>query len=426
MKRLHSLVEETRKEKVLLVTVFRNPEEKWIKFDGLEEMASLAETAGSEVIEKIAQKRKEYDAATFIGKGKVMELKTIANELKIDTIIFNEELTPSQKRKIEEITERKVLDRRELILDIFAQHAKTETAKIEVELAQLKFRFHMLQGAGINLSRLGGGIGTRGPGEQRLEVDRRRIRTRINHLEKELKRIEKSQVTQTKSRKRIFRVALIGYTNAGKSTIMNLLSNASVPVEDKLFATLDATSRLVIIDNLHKFILTDTVGFIKNLPPQLIASFHATLEEAIEADLRLHILDASYENLNRHLSATKGIMEQLGIKEKRTLLVFNKIDLVPSDEVIERLLRKYPGSVAISAKYGYGIKNLLNEIQHIMDEDTEIKTLSLSATNGKLLSWIKKHTYVIDEHNDGSMYHLKIRIRKKDIGILETQRAEQN
>ena len=196
MKKLHSTTEAEKKERVLLITVTRNPQERWEKFDGIEEMASLAETAGSEVVEKLIQHRRNYDPGTFIGSGKVRQLREIVTDLAVDTIIFNEELTPSQKRKIEDITERKVLDRRELILDIFAQHAKTETAKIEVELAQLRFRFHMLQGAGIELSRLGGGIGTRGPGEQRLEVDRRRIRARIGHLEKDLKesrRVRKSR-----------------------------------------------------------------------------------------------------------------------------------------------------------------------------------------------------------------------------------------
>lgn len=415
MKKLQSVIDEQKKERVLLVTVSRNPQEKWEKFDGLEEMASLAETAGSEVVEKLIQNRKNYDAATFIGSGKAKELKKISGELNIDTIIFNEELTPSQKRKLEDISERKILDRRELILDIFAQRAKTETAKIEVELAQLKFRFHMLQGAGLALSRLGGGIGTRGPGEQMLEVDRRRIRTRISHLEKKLARIEKSKKTQTKRRSNIFRVALIGYTNAGKSTLMNALSDANVLVEDKLFATLDATTRLIEIDSLHRFLLTDTVGFIKNLPPQLIASFHATLDEAIEADLRLHIVDASYENINRHMEATRNIMRQLSIEDKRTLIVFNKRDLIPTDEVVKRLLRKYPDSVAISAKNGDGIKSLLNAVQKIMDEDTEVVNLHFEPSDGKMLSWVRERAYVFKEKNDNGGLFLKVRMRKKDI-----------
>jgi len=423
MKKLYSTMEERKKERVLLVTVSRNPKEKWEKFDGLDEMAFLAETAGSEVVEKLVQNRKDYDAATFIGSGKVRELKKIAGELNIDTIIFNEELTPSQKRKIEDITERKVLDRRELILDIFAQHARTETAKIEVELAQLKFRFHMLQGAGIALSRLGGGIGTRGPGEQRLEVDRRRMRSRIRHLEKKLKRIEKSKKIQTKKRSNIFRVALVGYTNAGKSTLMNALSDANVLVEDKLFATLDATTRLIEVDPIHRFLLTDTVGFIKSLPPLLIASFRATLDEAIEADLRLHIVDASYENINRHMEATKNIMKQLGIDEKKTIIVFNKKDLIPMDEVVERLLRKYPNSVAISAKKGDGIKGLSKAIEKIMDEETKLVDLQFHPSDGKILSWVKKRAYVIDETNDNGVLTLRIRMRKKDIEKFKKEKV---
>jgi GTP-binding protein HflX len=424
MKELYSVVEEDRKERVLLITVSRDPQEKWEKVDAIEEMASLAETAGSEVIEKLIQNRKRYDPGTLVGSGKVRELKEVCNDLGIDTLIFHEELSPSQKKNIESITEKKVLDRRELILDIFAQHAKTETAKIEVELAQLRFRSHMLQGAGVELSRLGGGIGTRGPGEQRLEVDRRRIRSRIAHLEKDLVRIEKSLKTQTKRRGSIFRVALIGYTNAGKSTLMNALSNANIMVEDKLFATLDATTRLIEIDPLHKFLLTDTVGFIKNLPPQLISSFHATLEEAIEADLRLHIVDASYENINRHMEATGGVMKQLGIDEKRTLIVFNKKDLVPSDEVIERLLRKYPESVAISAKNGDGINRLLTEIQDVMNEETEVVEFHFRPEDGKMISWVNEKGFVIEEKNAGNQLILKARMRKKDIARLRKRLLE--
>jgi GTP-binding protein HflX len=419
MKRLYSTDCNRKKERVLLITVTRNPQERWEKFDGIEEMASLAETAGSEVVEKLIQHRRNYDPGTFIGSGKVRELKKVVVDHSIDTIIFNEELTPSQKRKIEDAIERKVLDRRELILDIFAQHAKTETAKIEVELAQLRFRFHMLQGAGVELSRLGGGIGTRGPGEQRLEVDRRRIRSRIGHLEKELKRIEKSKRTQTKRRDTIFRVALLGYTNAGKSTLMNALSKADVLVEDKLFATLDATTRLIEIDTLHRFLLTDTVGFIKNLPPQLIASFHATLEEAIEADLRLHLVDASYENINRHIDATRSIMHQLGMEDRRTLIVFNKTDLVPTDEVVERLKRNFPNSVALSAKQGDGIPELLDKIQCIMDEDTRVVTVRFRPSDGKVLAWVRDRAYVIDEGNDNGDIRLQVRMRLKDINKLK-------
>ena len=424
MRKMHLLVDKKKKERVLLISVSRHPREKWEKFDGLNEMASLAETAGSEVVEKLIQNRKRYDTATFIGSGKTKELRNMSSDLNIDTIIFNEELTPSQKRKLEEITKRKVLDRRELILDIFAQHAKTVAAKIEVELAQLKFRFHMLQGAGIELSRLGGGIGTRGPGEQRLEVDRRRIRTRIGRLEKELQKIEKSQRIQTKRRDTVFRVALLGYTNAGKSTLMNALADTHVLVEDKLFATLDATTRLIEIDPLHRFLLTDTVGFIKNLPAQLIASFHATLEEAIKADLRLHLVDASYENINRHLDATQDIMKQLGIEEKRTVIVFNKSDIIPSDELIERLLRKYPGSVAISAKQGDGIKILLKAIKKIINEDTEVVDLHFSPGDGKLLSWVRDRAYVLQEKDDNRKLFLKVRMRNKDIEKLKKQKRE--
>jgi GTP-binding protein HflX len=422
MKKMHFTAEDEKRERVLLITVIRNPQERWEKLDSIEEMASLARTAGSEVVEKLIQHRPRYDPGTFIGAGKVQQLREIGTDLGIDTIIFNEELTPSQKRKIEDITGCKILDRRELILDIFAQHAKTETAKIEVELAQLRFRFHMLQGAGVELSRLGGGIGTRGPGEQRLEVDRRRIRARIGHLEKDLTRIEKSKKIQTRRRDAVFRVALLGYTNAGKSTLMNALSGANVLVEDMLFATLDATTRLIVIDPLHRFLLTDTVGFIKNLPAQLIASFHATLEEAIEADVRLHMVDASYQNINRHLDATRETMQQLGIEDKRTIIVFNKTDLVPTNEVVERLLRNHADSVAISAKNGAGIPELLGKIQQVMDEDTNVVDLCFEPIDGKLLSWVRERAFIIEERSEDGRIHLQARMRNKEISKLRKRK----
>ena len=360
------------KERVLLVGLLRRKGREE-KIHSLEELASLVKTAGGEVVETIVQKRDRPDPAYFIGKGKAEEIKELVEKHEIDTVVFDDPLTPAQVRNLEKLIGVKIIDRRDVILDIFAQHARTRTAKIEVELAQLKFKLPRIYGRGEELSRLGGGIGTRGPGEKKLEVDRRRIKERIKKLTGELKRIEKSREIQRKRRKGLFRVALVGYTNAGKSTLMNALSHADVYVDDKLFATLDPTTRLVVLPTGEKFLVTDTVGFIRNIPPQLVASFHATLEEAVEADLRLWVVDVSHPEFERHIKETERIMENLGCRDKPYIIVFNKIDLLWDRGIMERLSHLYPGCMFISAKTGEGIEELKERIKKLIHEKKEVR-----------------------------------------------------
>ena len=349
---------EEKKERTLLVGVAASASLRWDEADSLEELAQLSMTAGVDVLEKILQIREKPFPRFFIGKGKVEEIRDLCRNHNIDCVVFNSDLTPAQSRNLEETIGRKVLDRTELILEVFAQHARTKAAYIQVELAQLNYRLPRLVGKGVSLSRLGGGIGTRGPGEKKLEVDRRRIRERIGRLQMELRKLERTRKVQRKKRRGLFNAAIVGYTNAGKSLLMNRITHAEVDVEDKLFTTLDPRTRLVVLDRGKKVLLTDTVGFIKGLPHHLVASFHSTLEEVVDAELRLHVVDVSETNYEEKLADANAVLAELNCLEKPHLLVFNKIDLLPDGKSVSRLLRKHPHSVCISALTGEGTDRL--------------------------------------------------------------------
>lgn len=348
------------REKGLLVGVHFPYEEKWEKIDSLEELETLAKTAGVIVAERVLQNLNKPNPGLFLGKGKTEELQDISSRLNIDTIIFDEELTPSQTANLEKITETKVIDRTELILDIFAQHAHTKSAQIEVELTQLLYRLPSLTGRGILLSRLGGGIGTRGPGETKLETDRRRIRTRIGTLRKELKKLERTRKIQSKRREGERRIAIVGYTNAGKTSIMNILTHAGLETDKRLFSTLDATTRVCLLNGI-KYLITDTIGFIRRLPHRLISSFHSTLEEALVADLRLHIVDVSHPYVELQIDTGVEILNGLGVGEKPSIYVFNKVDI--AQDGIGYLRRRFPNSVFTSAVNGEGIEELKRTIE---------------------------------------------------------------
>jgi len=354
---------EKKPEKALLVGVCTSSQERWRELDRLEELQKLAEAAGATVFEKILQIRPSFDPAYLIGKGKANEIQNICEQFGIDVVIFDQDLSPSQVRNLEQIIKCKIIDRTELILDIFAQHAETLEAKIQVELAQLLYRLPRLTGKGIDLSRLGGGIGTRGPGEKKLEVDRRKIKDRINHLQKELAEIEKTRELHYRRRKEIFKVTLVGYTNSGKSSIMNLLTKSNLPVEDKPFSTLDATTRIMYQDVLPKpVVVSDTVGFIEDIPHHLIASFKATLGVAREADLLVHVIDITNEPVEKKIQIVESVLDDIGCGDKPTIKVFNKIDLIIEKKVIERMRSNYPDALFISAKLKIGIDELKKEI----------------------------------------------------------------
>ncbi|MFI5371816.1 MAG: GTPase HflX [Candidatus Eisenbacteria bacterium] len=324
----------------------------------LDELALLADTAGACVVGRLAQRRGAIHPATFIGKGKVDELKDQATERDADLVVFDDDLSPAQVKNLEKALGRKVIDRSELILDIFAKRARTRESRLQVELAQLEYTLPRLTGMWKHLERQAGGIGTRGPGETQLETDRRMVRERIARLKRELAAVERERETQRRRRRREFRAALVGYTNAGKSTLFNTLTRSDVFVENRLFATLDATTRQMVSRDRQVALITDTVGFIRKLPHHLVASFHSTLVEAIEADLLLHVVDASDRAFPAHVRAVQQVLEDLEVKPRETRLVFNKIDLVTDEGLRAALAASDPDAFLVSAKDGDGLDAL--------------------------------------------------------------------
>ena len=396
-------------ERALLIGIARSSKDRWTKIDSLDELAALTSTAGGEVVEKIIQIKPIFNPTFLLGEGKIAEIKNLCIQHNIELLIFDEPLTPSQIRNIENETEVRTIDRTSLILDIFAQHAKTAESKIQVELAQLEYNSTMLTGFGTELSRLGGGIGTRGPGEKKLEIDRRRIRERISALKKGLARIDKERLVQRKQRVAFFKIALVGYTNAGKSTLMNRLTNAGVKVAPYLFATLDPNTKIFSLNRNLKVFLTDTVGFIKNLPHQLVASFRATLSEIKEADLILHIVDASVEDIMPKMTAVNETLKEIGAQDKPAIIVFNKIDRVFEDEIIARLKRNHRGSVYISSLTGEGIDDLKIAISGFIERRLVTKTFTIPQERLDLIGKLYQAGEVIDRIDQDGKVKLKVR-----------------
>lgn len=353
------------RERAVLVGVCLRPRERREIEEHLDELKELAETAGATVVDRVIQDRGATNPATFIRRGKLDELTLLARENQADLAIFDEDLSPAQVRNLERELKLKILDRSALILDIFARRARSREARTQVELAQMRYLLPRLTRQWGHLSRQDGGIGQRGVGETQLEIDRRLVRRRITRLARDLKRIEMERRERRKSRAGISRVALIGYTNAGKSTVMNLLTLAGTRVENRLFATLDSLVRRCERGGREPFLLIDTVGFIRKLPHHLVASFRSTLEEAADADLLLHIVDASSVALDDHLATTRATMEQLGLGDHPCLLVFNKIDQV-ADTVLRRLRSDYVGAVFISALDSDQADELEKAVRHAL------------------------------------------------------------
>ncbi len=353
-------------ERALLIGLETPDDSKWDHAESLQELGELVKSAGGVVVDTAIQRRESPTAAYYIGPGKANELATYCKKENVGTIIFNNELSPAQSRNLEKVFERKILDRTQLILDIFAQRAKSKDGKLQIELAQLQYLLPRLTGMWTHLSRQSGGIGTRGPGETQLEVDRRRVTDRIARLSRELDEVRQQRTTQRQGRLRQHWpiVSLVGYTNAGKSTLLNRMTNSEVYAADQLFATLDPTTRQFVLPNKQKLLLTDTVGFLKQLPHHLIESFKATLEEVAEADLLLHVVDLSHPLYEEQMEAVKKVLEELNAWGKQMIVVFNKVDRVANPALIELALHKYPGSVAISAFTGEGMDGFFEEIEH--------------------------------------------------------------
>lgn len=347
----------------------------WTVDDSLEELKQLADTAGATVIKKFIQKRPKPDPAFFIGRGKVQELALYAQQENIDLCIFDDELSPAQQRNIESVMGIRILDRTALILDIFAQRARTNEGKLQVELAQLQYTLPRIMGKGLMLSRLGGGIGTRGPGETKLEVDRRRIRDRIAFIKEQIEKVKAVRSLHRSKRKKnnVFEVSLVGYTNAGKSTLLNTLTNSDIYAKDQLFATLDPTTRQLTLPNKQEIIITDTVGFIQRLPHQLIAAFRSTLEVVTEADLLVHVIDVSHELYKEQAAAVHEVLKEIGAETKPVITVYNKIDKLPPDNKLADRLALEEDTVCISAAKKLNLESLQQMIEsHLKSKAVEV------------------------------------------------------
>jgi len=363
-----SVEEQRQEQRGLLVTLERRGQE-WE--ESLAELHRLAETAGVEVVGRVTQRRDKPDGAFFVGRGKAREIRQIRGDARAQVLLVDGDLTPTQERNLEEAADTGVVDRTGLILNIFAQRARSREGKIQVELAQLTYLLPRLTGRGTELSRLGGGIGTRGPGETKLETDRRRIRKRLTVLRKQVERIGKRRGMERRRRKESGApvAALVGYTNAGKSTLMNVLSGAGVFVEDALFATLDPTIRRVRLRDGREVLLADTVGFIRNLPHQLVAAFRATLEEVVAADVLVHVVDASHPQMEEQIEAARRVLVDLECAEKPMVVAFNKCDLVPDRVRLESRAKREEHAAVISAATGEGLEDLLRLIGERLEQD---------------------------------------------------------
>ncbi|WP_407080305.1 GTPase HflX [Candidatus Contubernalis alkalaceticus] len=389
--------------------------EEWHLEASMRELAQLSDTAGAEVVFEVVQKRSKPHASYYIGKGKAEEISLLAEEVKADMLIIDDELTPSQAKNLEELLELRVIDRTALILDIFAQRARTREGKLQVELAQLNYLLPRLTGHYSALSRLGGGIGTRGPGETKLEVDRRTIRQKISDLNKEIESIKKHRSLQRRSRQKVpFPViALVGYTNAGKSTLLNALTDSSVFTEDKLFATLDPTTRRVNMTDNQTVLITDTVGFIQKLPTHLVAAFRATLEEVQEADVLMHVVDLSHPQMEEQMEAVHKILMDLEVTEKRCLLVFNKMDLNNDPFLIRRLKAEYPNSVAISAGRRKNLEELMDKLSEILRADWERFTFTIPFEDSRTIALLHEKGQVVSMDVQGENYFVEVFLQEK-------------
>lgn len=403
-------------ERVILVGVQENEGDD--TEESLQELAELAKTAGAEVVGTVIQKRERIHPGTYVGKGKIDEIRTLLNALDATGIICDDELSPVQMNHLQQELESKIMDRTLLILDIFASRAVTKEGKIQVELAQLRYRAVRLVGLGSSLSRLGGGIGTRGPGEKKLEMDRRLIKERISQLKKELEHVKKHRELLREGRKkdRVMTAAIVGYTNAGKSTLLNTLTDAGVLSEDKLFATLDPTTRLLELDGGQRIYLTDTVGFIRKLPHHLIEAFKSTLEEAKYADVILHVVDASNPQVEEQMFIVYETLRELGVKDKTIVTLFNKQDRLAGNEILRDFKADYV--LKISARTGLGLDELKNTLEKILIGNQIYIERVLDYKDAGMLQLVRKYGQLIEEKYTENGIEIKARVPKDIYGRL--------
>jgi len=410
---------EIKKERAILVAVKTQVVSREKVAEYLDELEMLADTAGAETILKVVQERKRIDSATFIGKGKVEEIVELVELNDIDLLIFDDDLTPTQVRNLELIVDKKILDRSGLILDIFASHAKTNQAKTQVELAQLQYVLPRLTRAWTHLYKQHGGIGTKGPGETQIETDRRLIRTRIAKLQEKLKKIELQQITSGVKRKDFVNAALVGYTNAGKSTLLNRLTDAEVLAENKLFATLDSTTRAFELEKNKKLLISDTVGFIRKLPHHLVESFKTTLNVVRNADIILHIVDLTHPLFEEHINVVQSTLKELKCSDKKQIIIFNKVDALEDSQKITYVNNLFPGCILISAKRGINIKQLIEKLIEFYENNFVQNTISLHVSASKLISQIHSLAQILNTKYEDENVVLEFRTSTSNANKIE-------
>jgi GTPase len=417
-----TLIDRSFREKIVLVGVAFGRQDPEAVDAYLDELALLVDTAGADVEARVLQRRDAPDPATYIGKGKAEELHVLSEEVDADTVVFDDELTPAQQRNLEKILGRTAIDRTDVILDIFAQNARTLEGKAQVELALLRHRLPRLKGRGKTLSQQGGNsgfIGTRGPGETQLEVDRRRLQRRITQLEQELKQLAKKRGVQSaqRLRSRMHNVSIAGYTNAGKSTLLNALTDAGVHAEDRLFATLDARTRRLSLPGGETILVSDTVGFIRKLPHQLVEAFRSTLEVVLESELIVHVVDSSAPNPEAQMATVREVLREIGGGEIPELLVFNKADLNPDDAA--RLVLAHPGSIALSAQTGAGVDDLLEALALKLRENSKVLDLDIPFTRGDVLAAVHREGEVLHETHGETGTRVTVRVDAAGASMFE-------
>jgi GTP-binding protein HflX len=414
-------LETDRAERAVIVGITTRDHRREQVEEYLDELHLLAESAGAVVVDRIFQDRDHIDAAFFIGKGKAEELSALVDERKIDLVIFDDDLSSVQVRNLERLIKCKIVDRSGIILDIFASRAKTSEAIAQVELAQLQYMLPRLTRQWTHLSKQFGGIGTKGPGETQIETDRRTIRARISRLNAKLTKIGREREVQRKGRENFPRVALVGYTNVGKSTLLNWFTRAGVLVEDRLFATLDSTVRLVELTPAHRILLSDTVGFIRKLPHHLVASFKSTLDEVVEADILLHVVDISNLLFEEQISIVNSTLEEIGAQGKPTILVFNKIDRVKDRSIIQYLAKYHVHSVFVSAARGINMGTLEKKIIELLEESVTEETLTLGQKDYAVISRIHDLGEIIEKRYEGEQIVIRFRMNRAGVEQLKKQ-----
>lgn len=398
------------RERAITVAVVRKGTDPEVVREHMDELGLLLDTAGADVVTSVYQEREKPDIASAIGKGKVDEVKALVEEHGVQMVVFDDDLSPTQTRNLEEELKVKVLDRSGVILDIFASRARTVEARTQVELAQMEYLLPRLTRMWTHLSKQFGGIGTKGPGETQIETDRRILRNRIQRLKEKLSDIEINRAVQRKSREGIPRFALIGYTNAGKSTLMHSLTKADIHIENRLFATLDTTVRALDLPNGQRVLLSDTVGFIRKLPPQLVASFRSTLAETLEADVLIHVADVSHQNVKDHVAIVEDMIASLGVHDTPVILVFNKIDAADDRHLLDDIGMEYPGSVFISAERAINLGRLLANMQHVLESLSVQRTLRIPYERMKDVSSVYDDVEVLERLDGDESVTLVVKV----------------